>query len=278
MSEPKVLNTVSDDAYIADLAAYTSPFTTLGFFVLSVLPFLETDSNATERLILGRLDEISRQIRELRALFEQRLAELTLRERTGEVLGIQEAVEEFVRLRSQGILDNVTTDSAVTKRKILGYIADAETPIGYYHAYNSLLCTLIPLRIWTFFFFGRPRRDLVALVCGELRDLLANRERGTEVARTLGRNRVSGVSEELILIDELGPVWGTTFTIKVDGKVVYSETFAGIRQIPRRNIADMRRESREKREELAERYAELMSEDVRRCYDAADALSRAICA
>lgn len=161
------------------------------------------------------MEEISLQIRQLRALVEQRLAEATIKERTGEVLGIQEALNEFLRLRSHGILDNVVTESATTKRKILGYLTESETPLGYYHAYNTLLCTLIPLRI--------------------------------------------------------------RFSIKVDGKSVYNETFYGVRQRPQRNIADMRREARQKRDELAERYADLVSEDIRRCYDTAQALSQAIC-
>lgn len=264
----RIIQSSPEELYWYGLFKYTSPYAEIGATVIELAKFFsENDLNTATQQLSRKLDELSVQIRQLREFIETKLDDIVLREHSGDVLGIKEALEEYIRLRSQGILDNIVTHSAQTKSKIEAYLSQDQTPIYYYHAYNTLKCMLLPVRVTCFMLYGRPSPDTSALVRDELHDLLANKERGVEVARVIGRNRVS-YEEEVFLFDELGPTWGTEFGVTVDGRRVYGDMFAP----GERDLNEKRQRAQQKYKEFQEKKADEVSQGIRKCYDDAQQL------
>lgn len=259
----QIIKPTADQLYWYELASYAAPYATVASFVLSIYAAAKQDE--VNAAILKKLDEISAQIRQLKDSIERKLNDILLKERAGEVLGIRESLLDYQRLKSVGILDNITTDSAQTKRKIAAYLSDAGTPDDYFHAYNALYVMLLPLRATCFNLYERPRSDTDPLLLKEIDDLLSVKDRAILVARTVGANRVAA-TQEPVLIDELGPVWGTDFSVYVDGRVVYSETFS-----PRNHdLAERRTRWRLKHEETANAKAEDAVSELVKCHQAAE--------
>ena len=274
MSE--VIASSSEDLFWFHLAAHASPYATLGNAVLSVVP-LGADAAASEAEILRKLDELKLQFDALRASIAQQITDDRVLARTGKVLALKELLDEYGTTRREQTLLDVQTASAIEKRSIMELLDSAATPTAYFHVYNTLLCMLVAIRITCFVLLKLEKTRLHSEVCNEIHDAVKYEQRGIDVAHEIGRNRVSGVNERLFLVDELGPVWGTTFTIKVDGKVVYSDQFAGSREFPRRNISDVRSQAQRIREQLADQYAKMVAQDVQRYYDTAHAIEPLVC-
>lgn len=273
----RIVSEPSESLYWREVSACASAAHTVGSLVFNAIPFAENDRPTALRQFARNWAGLGPQIRQLEQSIGSKLTEATLVDRSGEVFGAKAALDEYLRLLSEGILDNIVTQSDVTARTLMGYLAHDDTPIDYYDVANGLLNALTSLRAVTFFLFDRPREERHAAVCSELASSLVNRNRGIESARAVGRNRVSSVDEELTLIDELGPVWGTIFTIRVDGRVVYHDIFAGPRGIPRRGLNEVRKQARLMQESLVVSNADAASMAVKGSYTAADGVSGLVC-
>jgi len=258
---------VSDRAlFWYEVAAYIAPYATVGSFILSGLS-LHSEHAQERRLaeISRKLDEIKMLIIQARRALEEKLNDIPIRERTGEVLGIEEALNEYRGLQSQGVLDNIITDSAQTKRKIKAYIESEDTPLSYLAAYCGLYITLLPLRIAGFELFDRPVDQINALVSDELQDIVRIESIAIRSAERVGASRVSPRQEETFLFDELGPVYGTNFFVQVDNARRTLGTF-----IPRYgNLNELRAAAQDMRDAIAAQKAAEAAAPFRRAIDAA---------
>jgi len=269
MSDFNVIKPSEGALYWYELAKFASPFATVGSFVLQAISFFSDGQAAAFERLFRKLDELSQQIAELKQSIEAKLDDMVLKERFGEVLGIKESLEEYHRILSSGILDNIVTDSAQTKRKILAWLDDDRTPVAYLHAYNTLACTLIPLRTASFCLYRRPAPEIKALVKEEINDLLSRSAAAIKAGDTVGRNRVA-YEEKVVLVDELGPVWGTDFIIKVDKTVAYTDSF-----IPRSNdLQAVRNKAKAHFEELKEQNGWEACQPLEKCFSDAHMLLR----
>lgn len=267
MSDFKVINPSDTALYWYELAKFASPFATVGSFIFQAISFFSDGQAAAFERLFSKLDELSQQIAELKQSIEAKLDDMVLKERFGEVLGIKESLEEYHRILSPGILDNIVTDSAQTKRKMLAWLDDGRTPVAYLHAYNTLACTLIPIRTACFCLYRRPAAEVKALVKDEINDLLSRSAAAIKAGDTVGRNRVT-YEEKVVLVDELGPVWGTDFIIKVDKTVAYTDSF-----IPRSNeLQAVRNKAKEHFEELKVQKGREACELLEKCFSDAHSL------
>lgn len=272
MTDFKMLK-VSDKAlYWFEVASYISPYATVGSFILSGFA-LASEHRQERRLVemSRKLDEIKILINQTRRALEQKLEDIPLRERTGEVLGIEEALNEYRALQSQGILDNIISDSAQTKNKIKTFIDADDTPVDYRVMYCGLYATLLPLRVAAFELFDRPINDINPLVKSENEDLATVEAISISSAETVGSNRVSSRhQEERFLYDELGPVFGTNFYVTVDNTRRNLGTF-----IPRQGDGDLnaiRSRAQQSRDELAQQKARKAAAPFRQVFDASRAV------
>lgn len=184
---------VSDSAkYWFEVAAYVQPYAAIGSVILGGLSFLEeTEQSKKLDRILETLEEIKSQIQECRNALMEKIEDTVLRQRTGEVLGTKEILEEYGRLRRDAVLVNLVTASAVYKNGIFISIADETIPLEHRGAYCGLYCTLLPFRATAFeLLTGGDRRD-TTLIREEIEDLLAIEKVTLEIIGAIGGNRVS---------------------------------------------------------------------------------------
>jgi hypothetical protein len=273
----RIVSEPSASLYWREVSACSSAAHTLGSLIFNAIPFAENDRPTALRQFARNWTGLGPQISQLKKSIGNRLTERTLADRSAEVFAIQATIDNYMQLPSEGIFDNVILQSNVTAQTLMGYLALDETPADYYDVANGLLNALTSLRAVVFFLFDRPQKEIYAAVCADIAGSLINRTRGIESARTVGRNRVSDVDEELTLVDELGPVWGTIFTIRVDDRVVYHDTFSGPRGIPRRGLNEVRQQARSMQESLAASNADAASVAVKTAYAAADGVSSVVC-
>lgn len=251
MNDFRLLNLSDDFLYWYEVASYIAPYATIGSFNVGGLA-LQSENRQEERLaeISKRLDEIKTLVTQTYRALEQKLNDIPVKERSGEVLGIEEALNEFRRLRSQGILDNIVSDSAQTKRKIKTYIDAKETPVEFRATYCGLYATLLPLRVAAFQLFDRPITEINQLVKEELLDLVDIESVMINSTETVGSNRVSPVISKDFLFDELGPTFGTMFSARVDNKARNLGTF-----LPRNtdlgDLNEIRKRAHDSRDKLA---------------------------
>lgn len=268
----------SEALFWHDLAAHAAPYATLGNTLLAAARLDdEVTAEDAEQHILAQLGDLQRQFESLRASIATQLTDEALIVHAGKVLAIKKLLDEYSSTHQVANLTDAQRDSGVEKQIIMGILDSRETAAEFFHVYGTLLCMLISLRVTCFVLLRLERRDLYARTCIELTDVSRYRDHGINVAREIGRNRVSPVRERRFLVDELGPVWGTTFTILVDGRVVYTDEFAANREIPRRDISEVRAQAHAMRETLAERYAQAASEPLRMFYLSVDALKPIVC-
>lgn len=248
MADFKLLTPSSEALYWYEVASYIAPYATIGSFVLNAFS-LASEAAQERRLaeISKKLDEIMHLIVQTKEALEQKMLDIVFKERTGEVLGIHEALQEFRNLRNQGMLDNILSDSAQTKRKIKTWIDAPDTPVALRAAYCGLYLSLLPLRIATFELFERPLAQINPLVKDELQDILDVAPASLACSDTVGRSRVGKVKETIILLDEMGPVYGTDFTVLVDADIEFLGAF-----LPRhKNLKETRDNAHARREALA---------------------------
>ena len=265
MTDFTVLKVSERALFWFELASYASPFATVGSLILSGFS-LASENRQERRLaeISKKLDQIKVSINQTRRALEQKLNNMPLRERTGEVLGIEEALNEFRILNSQGILDNIVSDSAQTKRKIETYINAPDTPVEYRVLYLSLYATLIPLRIAAFELFDRPINDINQLVKSETESLLDAESISITSIENVGSNRVSALIFDTFIWDELGPRYGSKYSVQIDNSLRELGLYTDGPESERTAI----RESAEKRrDELANQKASEASEPFRLLFE-----------
>jgi hypothetical protein len=273
----KVIQPSSQDSYWLEVFSSAAAYERIGLEVLGAVPFGESDRQTALKRFAANFEGIGPLIDQLQVPVTKKLLDPTLRDRAANVAAIDLSISEFIKLGSAGILDTVVRLSDDSVSNIASFLAHADTPPDFYHIANALLVAITAFRAATFFLFDRPKNDIDATVCADLRKSLGDRSRGLENARTVGRNRVSEVGEELVLLDELGPVWGTNFTITVDGRLVYSDTFAGSRGIPRRTVTEVRQTAEAMRDSLRQSNANVVAAELKKSYDACDVVSGLVC-
>lgn len=262
MGDFKVIQPSEGLTYWYELASYAAPYVAVGSFLFNAISFFTENSTARAfEKVFRKLDEISGQISEMKQAIEQKLNDMVLKERTGEVLGIKESLEEYSRIMSPGILDNIVTDSAQTKRKIFSYLDDERTPLEFFHAYNSLACMLVPLRVACFCLYKPTQSQTRALVVAEINDLLSKVDPALRAADKIGQNRVK-YEEKISVFDEGGAVKQTDFLVWVDKEVVYNDSF-----IPHQSdLAVTRRKARDKFDEMKAIKGKEVCKPLEDCY------------
>ena len=268
-----------ENLFFHNLAARTAPFARLGNSLLAAARFATADADMVEveASVIQQLTDLQRQFDQLRASIATELEDENVIIHAGKILAIKDLLDEYARTHAQQNLTDAQSQSGEEKRIIMGLLNSRETSDEFFHIYGTLFCMLISLRVSCFVLLRLSRPDLYAQVCEELNDVLRYRDHGIEIARQIGRNRVSPVRERRFLVDELGPVWGTTFTIMVDGRVVYTDEFAANREVPRRDISEVREQAHAMRDTLAERLAATVSEPLRTFYTNVDTLKPIVC-
>lgn len=184
--ESRKLKVPGNAKYWFEVAAYAQPYAQIGSIILSGLSFLEK-TQQTKRLekIIERVDEIESKIQKCKDAATQKIEDVILRQKTAEVLGTKEMLEEYGRLKRDAVLVNLTTESAIYKSAIFISIADEKIPLEYRGAYCGLYCTLLPIRaIALELLSGGDRRE-------EIEDLLAIEDVTLAIMEAIGRNRVS---------------------------------------------------------------------------------------
>jgi hypothetical protein len=273
----RILQPSSPDVYWREVNAIASEYFAIGSLIVRAIPFDESNRTRAVAQCLTNLRGIERQVTNAEDALRGRLSLLILRDQSDQIIKFRKDLYSFVEAQSQGILDNLTTDSDSAVLNLGNALRNNDTPADYYHVANAMLYVVLALRIASFFLFDRPVAEVTRAVCREMTDLLGTAERALEIARIVGRNRVSGVDEELILIDELGPVWGTTFSIRVDGRVVYTDTFAGSREVPRRSLNEVRARADRMQSELATTNATAVADGIKSHYDLVDMIKARTC-
>lgn len=275
MSDFKIIQPSSEALYWYEVVSYIAPYATIGSFILSAFS-LASETVQERRLaeISRKLDEIMHLVVEASRALEQKMLDIVLKERTGEVLGFHEALLEFRNLQSQGILDNILSDSAQTKRKIKTFIDAPDTPDALRSAYCGLYLSLLPLRIATFELFKLPLAQINPLVNDELQDMLDVEPLSVKTADAIGRNRVGPVKQVVVLIDELGPVYGTEFFVQIDGE----SHSLGFFQPWKKNHAEVINQAHARRDALATENGALAAEPFNKVLEAARAAKLALAA
>ena len=248
MSNFNLLKLSDRATYWYEVASYIAPYAKVGSFIVSGLTLI-SERSQEQRLaeISRKLDEIKTLINRTRAALEKKMNDIPVKDRTGEILGIEETLNEYRIHGRQGVLDNAVSESALTKGKIRAYIEASDTPLAYRGTYCALYTMLIPLRVAAFEMFDTEASEVNKLVAGELSDLIAISDIAIETSEKIGDRRVTAVQEERFLVDELGPVYGTNFYTSVDGDERTIGTF-----VPNaHNIAEVRRTAREVRDGFA---------------------------
>lgn len=246
---PRVLK-VSDRAlYWREIAKFTAPYATIGSFILSGLSF-NSEKKQEERFteISRKLDEIRSLIVQGRQYIEKKLNDTSLRERTGEVLGIDEALNEYRKLLQEDILTQLIVSSAKTKQTIRTFIVAGDTPLEYRVSYCALYFSLIPLRVATFRLY-QSSRQIKELIKEELNDLIAMERIALDSAKIVGENRVSTMQTSLLGC-EPGVGCSLDLYIYVDGKSIHLDNVV--------RGQDRRRANKMRDRFVAEKVAEVM--------------------
>ncbi len=254
IDDGQVVNAVSPAEYFIALLEEAEPWVSIAISIFSI--FGGGTPGQTE--ILQKLDQLSTQIKDLGTQIEKTIRQAFLKERAGEVIGYTNALKEalgFPETTRDQIVEILLVDSAVTQGKIEQYL-NADTPDDFYHAYATLNAALVGIRL-----------QLLALSGGDFKMQLTGfinlRAAAIDVAQRIGRQRVSEVQEKLILIDELGPVFGTEFTIKQDGKHAFWATFS-----PEGGpgLNEVRQKAKERRTEISNGCAAAASQRLVTCF------------
>ena len=236
---------LSDKAkYWYEVASYAMPYAAVASAILGGLSFLEErEQNKKLDAIIRKLDEIENLIQECANRLEQKMEDVPLRELTGKILGINEALHE-----SQGrknILEALVVPSAEAKHTARISITDDSIGLGHRGAYCGLYCMLVPLRGTILGLLGENPRIGAAEMIAELDDLLDLEDVILEIMYSVGRNRVSS-PVQVKTVD-----WYHTrkherkLFVLVDGV-----ERALIRRV--NGVETVRREAEEKREKLAD--------------------------
>ena len=265
---------VSDTAkYWYEVAAYVQPYAAIGSLILGGLSFLEErNQSKTLSRILNKLVEIEGRILECKNSINKKIEDVTLRRITGEVLGMEEILKEYCRLRMHNVLGidnilvNMVTASVTPKNAIRISIEDQEIHIEHRGAYCGLYCTLLPLRATAFELLGGGDREDHTIVREEILDLLAIEKVTLNLMDSIGRNRVS-LDLEVSTVDvyktQLEMRHKRVFSSKVDGvKTIFGTVIS-------EDPNEGRRDAELKLEELADEMADASKGPFQKIFDEA---------
>ncbi len=258
----------SSTSYWRELLELSAPFITVSNEICPVIAqFPNMTSDAIQHGFFQKLSDLTGQIQQLKATWAQEITDTTLKDRANEILGLKDVLNNFSATGSIGILDNIITNSAVTKTKVFAYLQDPQTPLEYFHCYASLLCLLQPLRIATLFLYRRSLADIHDDLVSELNDLSNVLQKGIDVAETIGRNRVT-MSRKLVLFDpENPPVWSTEFRVMVDGVGIYLGIFVPPPYaVPPRSLGEIEEHAEQKLNSTKSEKAAEASANIRKLY------------
>ena len=254
---------LSDKAkYWYEVASYAMPYATVASAIIGGLSFLEErEQNRKLDAIIRKLDEIENLIRKCKNQLEQKMEDVTLRQLTGEILGIREAMYES-RGR-ENILEELVVPSAKAKSKARISITDESIGLEHRSAYCGLYCMLVPLRATILGMLWENTRTSCAEVIAELDDLLDLENVILKIIYSVGRNRVSG-PVQVRTVD-----WIKT-RMEMRHEREYFVLVDGIeRTLIRRINGIMRQEAEEKREKLSENFGDEAREPFEEIFDKA---------
>jgi hypothetical protein len=278
---PEVIRPSFPPLYWREIFSTGSAYDEAGILVLKAIPLSEASRPKAKKQFLEGVGGARSRIASLQNAINAVLLEPTLADSNRTAFAIKASLDSFADTPTNqpatSALKNAETLANLVEQGLIGHLQLAETPIDYYHVANSLYFFAVSLHLGVLFLADQTRKDNNARLCGHIGRSFANRSRAVEVARLVGAKRVSDVDEELTLIDELGPVWGTNFTIRVDGRVVYNDTFAGSRGIPRRTINEVRAQAKAMRDSLVKSNGDAVSAEVTQAYDLVDGTGRVVC-
>lgn len=252
MSDFSVIKPSGKLLYWYEMAKYVAPYATVGSLLLSGFSY------SSEVRQEHRLDQIAKQLRELKSLvinMERRiidkLNDQVLKERSSEVLSYREFLQEQTIIQDTVALNLELSNMRTTKHKVLAYVNDVDTPLDYKASYCGLLMSLVSMRIAAFECLDLELAKVNELALDEINELLSYEDVIKATLREVGSKRVHSYEEERLLVDELGPVWGTIFSVMIDDRKLALGSFT-----PGSNsVSDERRMARKKVEELRERHA-----------------------
>ena len=277
----EIIRPSSPALYWREVASTGTAYTDIANLTINAIPIAENSRPRAKKQFLETFAGARQQIAALQESINRLLIEPTLTEPSAGAFALKATIDDFASTSSSQpntqALDNAKAQANRIEQKLIAHLQLTETPIDYYHVGNALYLFAISLHLGLLFLADQNRRDNNAALCSFIRGLLDNRTRALEVARLVGAKRVSEVDEDLVLIDELGPVWGTNFTIRVDGRVVYTDTFAGSRGIPRRGLNEVRDQARAMRESLIRSNADAVAAELTQTYDLMSEFTRIVC-
>ena len=256
---------LSDKAkYWHEVASYAMPYATVASAIIGGLSFLqEREQNKKLDAIIRKLDEIENLIRECKNRLEQKMEDVPLRQLTGQIFGINEALHE-----SQGresILEELIFPSAEAKSKARISITDESIGLEHRGAYCGLYCMLVPLRATILGLLGENPRISCSEMIAELDDLLDLENVILKIMYSVGRNRVSS-PVQVETVDWIK----TRMEMKHERKYFVLIDGAERTLIRRINgIEAIRQEAEEKREQLSAHFGDEAREPFEEIFDKA---------
>lgn len=189
----------------------------------SVLSSFGPDSQDVRlKRIEDELRSLTARVAQLEDVIKNLILDDVAKQLSAEVLAYKDSLDSYVTLKQQGILDNVLTQSAVTKNRLLQYIDDNTLPHSYRYYFGALLNACTSLRLSCIGLYSALQASRDKLLAPEAKAMLSRVPRVMQSAQAISEKRVATTSQ-VVLIDELGPIYGTTMSVTLDGKHVWGE-------------------------------------------------------
>ncbi|WP_439695973.1 hypothetical protein ACFGVS_24695 [Mucilaginibacter sp. AW1-7] len=262
--ETDIFQPSSDDNSSEELANLVSPFASIGSVIFSYFNSLFQEGIGINT-VLDKLTQISTEIQQLKMTILDKLNQTSLKEKTSEVFGFQDSLNDYYATKDENILANIITESAATKRGIILSLQDPDISIEYYFSYINLLSMLQPLRITTLLLDGAKLSS--KQINDELSDFLPFKDKGIGTAETIGRDRVIRYQD----LKSFGEYKETIFQVLVDGNVEYKNSFSPI-AVPPQDLGQITISFEQAYESLANQKAKETSESLRANFDNAKKL------
>lgn len=217
--------------------------------------FGENPQEARLKRIELELKALSAQISKLEEVLKNLILDTVAKQLAAEVLGYRDSLDSYTSLKTQGILDNVLTQSAITKNRLAQYIDDGATPHSFKFYFGSLLNACTSLRMAAIGLYPATRESREKLVLPEAKTFLARIPKITESAQFISDRRVKQDSR-VEMFDELGPIYGTVMSVTLDGKP-YWNSFVVPRKGDGNRLSQMRtRADAERKRAVEQAYSQ----------------------
>lgn len=129
MSDFQVLK-VSDKALLAyEIFKYVSPYATTASFLISAYSFFTDEHQDNQNELVEKLDDLVDRVEATKEALLQKIEHTVLKDLTAKVNGIALGFADYGATNSIGTLDNLLTQSALTRSALEGYIEDTSQPI-----------------------------------------------------------------------------------------------------------------------------------------------------